>query len=153
MKYTDAVIVLAEVPDNITLAINISNCPNHCPGCHSAYLSEDIGNELNKDSLKSLIDSKPDITCVSFMGGDSDPGLVIELGKWVKIHYPSLNTAWYTGRDHIEFSTDAWYSFDYIKVGSYIEELGPLNSLTTNQRMYYKNESGNIVDITYRFHK
>ena len=28
--------------------------------------------------------------------------------------------------------------FDYIKVGPYVEELGPLTSKTTNQKLYAK---------------
>jgi anaerobic ribonucleoside-triphosphate reductase activating protein len=29
-----------------------------------------------------------------------------------------------------------WAAFDYVKVGPYVEELGPLNKPTTNQRLY-----------------
>lgn len=43
LKYVDARVVFQEIPDEITLAINISNCPCHCKGCHSQYLAEDIG--------------------------------------------------------------------------------------------------------------
>ena len=39
-----------------------------------------------------------------------------------------------------------------IKLGPYIEELGPLNSKTTNQR-FYKIEEGKLVDITNLFWK
>ena len=38
MKYIDTKIVFSEVPDEITLAINISGCPIHCADCHSKYL-------------------------------------------------------------------------------------------------------------------
>ena len=43
LKYVDAKVVFAEVPDEVTLAINISNCPCQCKGCHSSYLAQDIG--------------------------------------------------------------------------------------------------------------
>lgn len=46
LKYVDARVVFQEIPDEITLAINISNCPCHCKGCHSQYLAEDIGKPL-----------------------------------------------------------------------------------------------------------
>ena len=36
--------------------------------------------------------------------------------------------------------------FDYVKVGPYKKEFGPLNERTTNQRLYYHRE-----DITSRF--
>ena len=41
--------------------------------------------------------------------------------------------------------------FDYVKVGPYIEECGPLNKRTTNQRLYKCDKNGNKEDITYRF--
>ena len=37
LKYANFDIVFQEVPDEVTLAINISNCPNQCVGCHSKY--------------------------------------------------------------------------------------------------------------------
>ena len=43
-------------------------------------------------------------------------------------------------------------NFDYIKLGPYIEEFGPLNSKTTNQR-FYKVSDGELVDITSKFWK
>ena len=48
LKYVDTKIVFREVPDEITLCINISNCPCHCKGCHSPYLAEDIGTVLDE---------------------------------------------------------------------------------------------------------
>ena len=46
LKYVNTAITFAEFPDEISLLINISNCPCHCKGCHSAYLAEDIGEPL-----------------------------------------------------------------------------------------------------------
>ena len=46
VKYVNTEVVFEEIPDEITLAINVSNCPNQCPGCHSPYLREDIGEDL-----------------------------------------------------------------------------------------------------------
>ncbi len=47
LKYVDTAIVFSEIPGEITLAINISGCPNHCQGCHSKYLWKDYGEILN----------------------------------------------------------------------------------------------------------
>ena len=55
LKYVDTKVVFREVPDEVTLAINISNCPNSCPGCHSSYLSEDIGEVLTITRIKKLL--------------------------------------------------------------------------------------------------
>ena len=38
LKYVNTGVVFQEIPDEVTLAINISNCPCHCPGCHSHYV-------------------------------------------------------------------------------------------------------------------
>ena len=159
LKYVDTKVVFQEVPDEITLAINISNCPCNCKNCHSSYLAQDIGEELNSHSLKKLIDDNKGITCISFMGGDSSPLDINTLAQWVKINYP-LKVAWYSGRHELSKDINIkWFS--YIKLGPYIEELGPLNSKTTNQKMYevvpnhyddgtYGYE---LEDITYKFFK
>jgi anaerobic ribonucleoside-triphosphate reductase activating protein len=63
-------ITFSEFPDEIALCINITNCPFHCPGCHSPELWEDIGTELTKEELSKLIESNKGITLVGFMGGN-----------------------------------------------------------------------------------
>ena len=152
LKYTNAKVVFAEVPDEISLAIEISNCPIHCPGCHSPELWGDIGNELTKSTLEDLITSNRGITCVAFMGGDAEPIEVNKLSKWVHEHYNnSIKTCWYSGMNtYPTFLPD----FDYIKIGPYIEKLGPINVNTTNQRMvkvYHEGDNWYMEDITKRF--
>ena len=148
LKYVDTLVTFSEVPDEISLCINISNCQCHCKNCHSPYLAEDIGEELNSHSLKKLIDDNKGITCISFMGGDSNTSDIDALAQWVKINYP-LKVAWYSGRQ--ELNEDILLeNFDFVKLGPYIEELGPLNSKTTNQR-FYKVSNNKLIDITYKF--
>ena len=146
LKYVDTKIVFQEIPDEITLAINISNCPCHCKGCHSSY----IGEELNSHSLKNLINDNKGITCISFMGGDSNPSYIDALAQWIKINYP-LKVAWYSGRQELAKEINLKW-FDFLKLGPYIEELGPLNSKTTNQR-FYKVVNDELIDITSVFWK
>ena len=150
LKYVDTMVTFSEVPNEITLCINISNCQCHCKNCHSPYLAEDIGEELNSHSLKKLIDDNKGITCISFMGGDSNPSDIDALAQWVKINYP-IKTAWYSGRQELSKDINL-NNFNFIKLGPYIEDLGPLNSKTTNQR-FYKVEEGKLVDITNLFWK
>lgn len=148
--------VFQEIPDEVTLSINISNCPCHCLGCHSQYLWDDIGEPLNAMSLDVLLkDYGQDITCVAFMGGDATPEKVDSLAGWVRSAYPELKTAWYSGRavlsDKIHLR-----NFDYIKLGPYIEAKGPLNKPTTNQILYridLKAENGIGENITHKFWK
>ena len=150
LKYVSYEVVFAEIPDEISLAINISNCPCKCPGCHSPYLAEDIGERLRYDNLISLIHKNKGITCVAFMGGDADPLSVNAYASIIKEQFPNLKVAWYSGRQELSNHIDL-YNFDYIKLGPYKEEFGPLNSRTTNQR-FYKVSDGELVDITSRFY-
>lgn len=156
MKYVDAKIVFAEIPEEITLAINISGCPVRCPDCHSKYLWEDIGESLDRDSLHSLIESNKGITCLAFMGGDADVSYLQSLFSYVKTNYPYLKIAWYSGIDRVLPRINTRH-LDYIKVGPYIKSKGPLNKRSTNQRMYkiYRTteRSSLLLDITSKFWK
>ena len=71
--------------------------------------------------------------------------------KLIKEVFPKLKVAWYSGRQELskDINLD---NFSFVKLGPYIEELGPLNSNTTNQR-FYKVEEGKLVDITNLFWK
>ena len=150
LKYVDAKVVFAEVPDEVTLAINISNCPCQCNGCHSSYLAQDIGTELTFNEVRKLIKKNSGISCIAFMGGDSEPKRIDALASFVTNHY-QLKVAWYSGRQELSNYIDL-YNFDYIKLGPYKEEFGPLNSRTTNQR-FYKVSDGKLINITSKFWK
>lgn len=134
LKYVETRVVFAEIPDEITLAINISNCPCHCEECHSPYLAEDIGEPLDLQHLTDLIDSNRGITCVCIMGGDANPSEVDDIAQDIKEYYPNLKVGWYSGRDYISKDIDM-SNFNYIKYGHYNKDKGPLNSKTTNQVM------------------
>lgn len=148
LKYVNTQVVLSEVPDEITLAINISGCPNHCEGCHSFYLAEDIGEPLTCDALQEMIDSNSGITCVSFMGGDQDPEEVMKLAEFVK--ESGLKTCWYSGRD---YSGIELKNLDYAKFGPWKKECGPLSYEGTNQRMYTVKDGKPDKDITSWFQR
>lgn len=154
LKYVDTKVVFAEIPDEITLAINISGCPCNCRGCHSSYLAGDIGELLCVSTLNQLIFDNKGVTCVAFMGGDANPFEVNVLAKAIKENTNS-KVAWYSGRQELSEDIEL-KNFDYIKLGPYIEEFGPLNSKTTNQKMYkVVKQNGNykLVDITNKFWK
>lgn len=144
MKYLNTQIVFREIPSEISLAINITNCPIHCKGCHSKWLWKDIGNELNTNELDNLIQRNKGISCICFMGGDSEPDKLKEFAIYIRNKYPKLKIGWYSGRDEMN---DIYTVFDYIKIGHYNEDCGPLDSKTTNQRMYI-NKNNILEDIT-----
>lgn len=91
MKYVNTEVVFREVPNEITLAINISNCPFHCIHCHSKYLWDDIGEVVTNDVLKELITKNEGISCVCFMGGEIED--VIDCVKFINSEFPNLHTA------------------------------------------------------------
>ena len=153
MKYTDTEIGFQEFPDEISLLINISNCPFHCPGCRSPELWEDIGTELTFDELNKLIQSNKGITCVGFMGGF--PLSVYDAACFIKANY-NLKVGWYWGGEKNSYPLYIHNILDYIKLGPYIKELGGLNCPSTNQRFYkiehLENET-NWLNLTYKFWK
>ena len=159
VKYYNAMVVFEEIPDEITLAINITNCPCHCKGCHSTFLWEDKGILLTSEELDLLIDKNDGITTVCFMGGDAEPEVINVLAEYVH-EVKHLKVGWYSGRDSYYKNINFNY-FDYIKLGHYDEDLGGLNKETTNQRLYKitheKLEDGvkklDFEDITNKFWK
>ena len=96
LKFVDTKVVFQEIPDEVTLAINISNCPNNCEGCHSAYLAQDIGEELSDSRVRRLIEDNKGISCIAFMGGDISPIEIIFKAQLIKTEYPNLKVAWYS---------------------------------------------------------
>lgn len=149
LKYYNYDIVCQEIPDEITLAINISNCPNKCPGCHSPWLWEDQGEELNCHSLKLILEKySKAVTCVCFMGGDREPKAVEQLSIFVKTNYPTLNTAWYSGKEMFPDSFD-YKAFNYVKLGGYVQSLGGLRSATTNQRLFRVEDDKSLHRIAF----
>ncbi len=154
LKYYNTMVVFEEIPDEITLAINITNCPCKCPGCHSKFLWEDVGTELTEKELYKLISKNDGITTVCFMGGDANPKEINDLAKSIfmlDFCNHTYKIGWYSGKD--ELSNDIELElFDYIKLGHYDEKLGPLNKETTNQHLY-KVDNGKLIDITERFWK
>ena len=153
LKYLGYSIVMEEVPDEVSLAINVSGCPRKCEGCHSPYLQEYKGNYVS-DDINDLLDKYEGlITCVCFMGGDQNLDELFELCK--KVKYRGLKVCIYSGSD----SLLTFLSFaiepnlvDYLKIGEYRKDLGGLDSEATNQIMYkYNYESRRLENITYRF--
>lgn len=155
IKYVNHDIVFQEIPDEVTLAVNLSLCPNACPGCHSDYLQRNVGEELTEERLFALVEQYAgEITCVSLMGGDNDPVRVTELLAAVHQKFGgAVHTGWYSGHQELppNFQSSA---FDYVKLGPYIANLGPLSSPTTNQRLYrVEHPSEQFTDITFRLQK
>ncbi len=146
-------IVFQEVPGEVTLAINISNCPHRCRGCHSPQLWENKGETLDEKTLTGLLEKYGKaITCICFMGGDANPEKVVELAAFSRTKANGkIKTGWYSGNNMLPDNSFIQY-FDFIKLGMYVEEFGGLASTTTNQR-FYRMENGAMIDNTDSFKK
>ena len=153
LRYTDYDIVFQEIPDEVTLAVNISNCPNRCKGCHRPYLLQNVGDLLTEESPAILLCKYGGaVTCVCFMGGDAEPGEVGRLAEFLSNRSAvRVKVGWYSGKPELPAGFDTRY-FQYIKLGPYIESLGGLKSERTNQRLY-RIDGGKMNDITYRFRR
>lgn len=140
-------ICFEEIPSEISLGISISNCLGTCIGCHSPWLRSDMGEELTESTIDELILKNDGVTCILLLGEGNDKNALLKIIKYIKDKYP-LKVALYSGRNEVE---DEYYKIlDYIKIGPYIAEYGPLNKKTTNQRLF-KMENGEKIDITSRF--
>ena len=150
MKFCETSITFAEIPNETTLCVTISNCPHRCKGCHSAYLAEDVGTDF-AEVLPIIEKYKDVITCFCFMGGDAAHDEVAKWTDYIHAHYPHLKVAMYSGDDTADEILMG--RLDYYKIGSWQEDRGPLNSPTTNQRMWKKTKFGFYMDITRKFRK
>lgn len=145
LKYISTCIALQEVPDEISLIINVSGCPHHCEGCHSQYLWEYTGRYLLND-IEALINKHGEyISCVCIMGGDYNIFELNQLLGYISIR--GYKTCVYLGCDYLPKDLG---KVDYLKIGSYKKELGGLDKPTTNQK-FYKCVDNQYVDITNVF--
>lgn len=155
LKYKYTKEVFAEVPNEISLAVAITGCTQHCIGCHSRELWEDKGTPLTIEELQTLLDKHKGISCLLLLGGEHDLDSLTELFQYA---YKKVKTAWYCGLDMIpKDKLGIMQYLDYLKLGHYDQELGGLDSPTTNQRFYKIEHQGDGSyyehDVTYLFNK
>ena len=148
-------VVLEEIPDMVSLAVEISNCQGNCIGCHSPFLRDNVGQELTPEEADHAIDDNYGVNCFLFLGEGNDRAALISLVRHIRKSHPGMKVALYSGRTAVE---DEFFDlFDYVKVGPYIAKYGPLNKDTTNQRLYKITHRPDGVsereDITSRFWK
>ncbi len=135
MRYSGCQVVFQEIPNEISLAFQVTGCPLRCPGCHSSSLWNTLtGCDLNIATLTTSIKKHQRfISCVLYLGGEWDTaGLIAQLDH---IKSFDLKTALYTGLDYSEVDGEIIRRLDYLKYGKYVSELGPLSSIKSNQRL------------------
>ena len=151
LKMAGHSIVFQEVPDEISLAIEITGCRHHCEGCHSQHLWEDTGEPVMNVLPLLLENYKGLITCVCFMGGDHDQQCLTDIADYVRNR--GLKTCLYTGLDSVtDLHSHLLTHLNYAKVGRWNALRGPLSDPNTNQRFYklqtILNSDGSLTLIT-----
>lgn len=153
MKYYNYQVTFSEIPDEITLCINLTGCPIRCADCHSKFLWEDTGVELTKEEIYRILDENKGVSCVCLMGGDGDyknlHAVFDYIRTWMMVNKKHLKLALYSGRVDVQDLVDRageWIgNLHYVKVGPYIASLGGLNNKDTNQRLYMMNVNGEML--------
>ena len=103
-------VVIEEIPDRVTLAVDISNCQGNCVGCHSPFLKEDVGEELTNEIIDKLVADNYGVNCFLFLGEGNDPATLISLADHVR--EIGLSPALYSGRRDVERAL--YMTFDYV---------------------------------------
>ena len=93
-------VVIEEIPDRVTLAVDISNCQGNCVGCHSPFLKEDIGEELTEEVIDRMVKENYGVNCFLFLGEGNDMPALIRLADHVR--EIGLEAALYSGRKDVE---------------------------------------------------
>lgn len=140
-------IVFQEVPNEVSLAINITGCPHRCEGCHSNYLWKRHGLDL-EEMIDTFIKEYPTVTCFCFMGGDQNKEQLKEILALVRVH--GFKTCLYTGSE-LEDVEDLIPYLDYLKTGKYEISKGGLDSESTNQKFYtIENKETKLSNFLFR---
>ena len=149
----------SEFPNEISLCLHISQCPNKCVGCSEPWLWGDEGTELSDEYLEKLIKDNPYITLIGIMGGDNDPEERLKVCK--KIKSLGLKVGVYSGKDYMEMSLLG--VVDFYKIGRWIMPIGnaeewhkhscgPIRFTYSNQRLF-EIKNGLVEDVTQELQK
>ncbi len=144
-------VLFSECPNEISLVLSISNCQFNCKGCHSAFLREDIGEDLNTQILEEIIEENIGISAVVFLGNGNDDKTLINLFKYVQ--NKGLKTCLYTAHTLKSINKELLPHLNYIKTDPYSEKHGGIDRITTNQHFYSIINGIIDRDITYMFQK
>lgn len=151
LRYTEICLSRREVPGEASLCIYLSGCKLHCPDCHYPELRDPSYGDLLEPVFDAILDSYlVQASCLCLLGegnaGESERAELVSYAQTAHDH--GMLVALYSGRDcEVEQWMDA---FDYVKIGSYNSDCGPLSLATTNQRMLWHCHFG-WLDITERF--
>ena len=149
LHYCEVALSPIEVPGELSICIYVTGCQSHCEECHYPELQLCNYGELLLERIDNIVDSylsEASCLCIMGEGQSEDRNELMTVNKHG--HSKGLKTCLYSGRDVI--IEDWMMEFDYIKLGSYRKEYGPLTSRNTNQVFYAIDNTG-FNDITEVF--
>lgn len=134
MKYYQYTVVFQEMPDDIALTFELTQCPMHCDGCHSPHLQEDIGETITLSVFRQIVDKYIGmVSAVLFMGSAYNADDQLELAQMLDYAKSlGLKTCIWTGESDVCANLKQY--LDFLKTGRYIAEKGALGTPGTNQR-------------------
>ncbi len=134
MKYLNYDILIKEIPWKMSLCFAMTGCNIKCSGCHSKELWDSNNwKELTLEVIEELaLKYKGLFDVILFFGGEWNGQQFITLLEQLKTKGYSL--ALYTWLNSIGQNIKQY--LDYLKTGPYVQELGGLESETTNQRLF-----------------
>lgn len=150
----DTGITLNEVPGHIAFYVEIGECTQRCPGCHSPHLWKYVQHKTSfEDLIRKILDAKEEgADAVVLMGGTTNGLTEGTLKAIIQIISCVLPVALYSGSDNI--GEDMKYltqtDLTWLKTGSYKESKGGLRNPETNQRFFVK-QNNKIKEITEVF--
>lgn len=150
----DTGITLNEVPGHIAFYVEIGECTQRCPGCHSPHLWKYVQHKTSfEDLMRKILDAKEEgADAVVLMGGTTNGIAQGTLKSIIQSISCILPVALYSGSDNIgeDMKILATTDLTWLKTGSYKESKGGLKSPETNQRFFVKQDN-KIKEITEVF--
>lgn len=141
-------ITLSELPNYISLVLQVPGCQQSCPGCHSKELRDiNSGEDFSLEEFKAILNKyRGKLSGVVFLGGEWFSDFIYFLEE---AQDNRLKTCLYTGKEELEDTKILKY-LDFIKYGPWIQEKGGLDSKTTNQRFINVKTNEKLNKLFYR---
>jgi anaerobic ribonucleoside-triphosphate reductase activating protein len=146
-------ITFNEVPDKVAVYFELGDCNKHCKGCHSPELWEPMEGaplDVFAKIAAMAVDKGANAICV--LGGtDCNSFSRDTLVFFLRVLAKTAPVCLYAGSDDIKAMQELAEQGEctWLKTGSYKEELGGLQSPTTNQR-FFKREQRQHIDYRNR---
>ena len=141
----DFTITTSELPGEVALALVFERCTKFCVDCHSPHLWWTHKNCLFSlvgvlERVKEELEKYPDISTILLMGGDTNGISKQELYDLMEALGELRPVGIYSGSDDENLLEELKHlrNVEYVKTGSFKNDLGGLETPGTNQRLYKK---------------